>query len=394
MPRILYTTADASPQSGAFRSLLSMSQGIVARGYDPILALHSEARETSLLAFEGLKRAYFLDLPRARRGQRPGYWLRYAIQGTRSVYDLTRLIRKDRIALVHINEILDLYGGLAARIAGIPTVWHVRSDFSTMPALRYLLTTLVLRLATAVVAVSGSVRERMFRDLGKDRVTVVHDPGPDLSRFHPGIDGSPVRGELGIPDNALVVTLVAKLSERKGHRTLISAIPQVLATCPRAHFLLVGGELQGERYNAYARELRALTSQAAIVKHVTFTGFRTDIPQIMAASDVVTHCSVYPDPFPGVVLQGMAVGKPVIASKIGGPLEQIDDGISGVLVEPGDADALAREIVLLLSADERRNWMGHRAVERVRAAFTPECFFHALSCLYERLLGRAELKPG
>ena len=119
---------------------------------------------------------------------------------------------------------------------------------------------------------------------------------------------------------------------------------------------------------------------------VIFTGYRNDIPQVMAASDVVPFCSIGPDPFPGVVLQGMAVGKPVIASNIGGPKEQIEDGISGLLIEPRNPYALAEAICYLLKNKDERKRLGEAAAERVNSVFNSDIFLMKLANLYQRLV--------
>ena len=215
---------------------------------------------------------------------------------------------------------------------------------------------------------------------------MIHDPGPDPSKFHPGVDGISVRKEFGLDQDTFLVTLVAKLADRKGHETLIRAIPQVLAAFPDTYFMIVGGGLDGDHHREYARGLKSLPRELGVGEKVIFTGFRSDIPQIMAASDIITHCSTYPDPFPGVVLQGMALGKPVIASNLGGPREQIKDQVSGLLVEPGNPTALAEAICSLLEDEEKRASLGKAAASRAKSTFTSDLYFQKLSNLYERLI--------
>ncbi len=182
------------------------------------------------------------------------------------------------------------------------------------------------------------------------------------------------------------MVLVAKLSGRKGHETLIQAAPHVLAQFPGTRFMIVGGELEGAHHRSYANKLKALPRELGVQDKVIFTGYRPDIPQIMAAADIVVQGATYPDPFPGVVLQGMAVGKPVIASNLGGPAEQIENRVSGLLVEPGNPATLAETICCLLGDERKRRSLGRAAANRVQPMFTAELFFQKLSGLYERLL--------
>jgi glycosyltransferase involved in cell wall biosynthesis len=299
---------------------------------------------------------------------------------------LARLIQREQVAIVHVNEILDVYAGVAARVAGVPCVWHVRADLATVPRLRKALSKVVLELADKVVVVSRSVQRRVFQRREREKVFVMNDPGPDPSRFHTGITGSAIREELGIAREELVVGLIGKLVEVKGHAALLRAAPHVLRRFPHTCFLIVGGAVEGERNAEYASMLRGLPEELGIDGRVVFTGFRSDVPQIMAACDVITHCSIYPDPFPGVVLQGMALGKPVVASNLGGAKEQIQEGVSGLLVDPRDPWSLASAITSLLSSPGTRDALGKTAAEQVRTRFTPEIFLDNLTGLYRDLL--------
>jgi glycosyltransferase involved in cell wall biosynthesis len=387
-PMILYTTGDASPQSGAFRQVLEMSKHMGEWGFRSVLVL-SDASPRSLLEGSVSSSAiHFMSLPRPRMGRSVREYAGDAIQTARSIIRLSRLIRRQRVAVVHVNEIVDVYGALAARMSGVPCVWHLRADLSSAPPLvRAWLPRIALALATRVVAVSVSASEQTFRDLParNEKVSVIHNPGPDPSVFHADVDGSSVRRELGLADDALLVILVAKLSERKGHEEFIRAAPKVLASFPDTRFLIVGGELEGMHHRRYAHSLRLLPAELGVEDAVVFAGYRADVPQIMAAADIVTHCSTYPDPFPGVVLQAMAMGRAVIASDLGGPREQIEDGTSGVLIPPGDPSALADAICSLLADPDRRAALGEAAALRVASTFTADSFYRQLAHLYRQV---------
>jgi glycosyltransferase involved in cell wall biosynthesis len=388
-PKILYTSADASAQSGAFRCLLDMGVEIKNWGYRPLLALPEEPTSASLPEEARTLPLRVLPLPRPRRGRSAAQYAGEILQTAQSAYRLARIIRRERVALVHVNEILDVYGGIAARLAGVPCVWHVRADVSSWPSpLRRVLPRIVAALASEIVAVSDSVHQEVFRTQGIEtpKVSVIHDAGPEPAVFHVGVDGTAVRAELGVPPDGFLVVLVSKLVELKGHEVLIRAIPQVLDTFPQARFAIVGGELDGAHHRRYAERLRRLPAELDIGDVVTFTGYRDDVPRIMAAADVIAHCATHPDPFPGVVLQGMALGKAVIATDLGGAREQIEDGVSGALVPPGDPSALAEVICSLLKDPDERASLGRAAACRVIADFTSESFYRQLSHVYRRLI--------
>ena len=389
-PKVLYTSADADRQGGALRCLFDMGNEIGNWGYQPVFVLSDEQAGSSPADGSGSVRTYALPLPRPKRGRSVGSYLRDIVETVRSARRLARIIRREGVAVVHVNEILDVYGGIAARIAGVPCVWHVRADISSWPyPLRAVLPRIVAGLSSEIIAVSASVEEEVFRLQGLDtpKVSVIHDPGPDPAACRSDLNGAAFRREIGVSDRAGLVVLVAKLVEPKGHEVLIRAIPGVLASFPDAHFVIVGGELEGLHHQRYAARLRRLPIELGVGSAVSFTGYRSDIPQIMAAADVVTHCSTHPDPFPGVVLQGMALSKAVVASDIGGPREQIDDGLSGILVAPGNSAELGRAITDLLGDPARRVSLGHVAAARVRERFTSDGFYSRLAGAYDDVIG-------
>jgi glycosyltransferase involved in cell wall biosynthesis len=395
-PRILYTTADTSPQSGAFRSLLAMSSEIETWGYESVVVLPDTYRRATLPSRTEPSRLHIVPIPLIQRGRSVPQYAGDAATMLSSIRNLVGIIRRERVALVHANEILDVYAALAARIAGIPCVWHIRADLSSGPRMAaWLFPRIAVSLSTEIVVVSSSTYEHVFLRHGVEsrKVSVIHDPGPDPATFHRGVSGSTVRRELATDDDTNLVVLIAKLEEPKGHEVLIRAAPLVLASFPNTRFVIVGGDLVGEHHRRYAERLRDLPRRIGVQDAVIFTGYRSDVPEVMAAADVVTHCSTYPDPFPGVVLQGMALGKAVIASNLGGPREQIEDGVSGILVRPGDPPALAEAICSLLGNPTRRASLGDAAARRVTSAFSSVSFYGQLSQMYEHHLSSRRVLP-
>lgn len=379
-PKILYTTADASAQSGAFRSLIALSRGVRERGFHPVLVLHNDAQATPLLTERERRNAYFLPLPRLKRHQPFGYYVQCLSRSFQSAYRIARIVHEDEISIVHVNEITDTYGGLAAKVAGVPCVWHIRAHLEE-PWLAWLLPRTVQILASRIITVSSSVAEHMFARQGISlrKVSIIHNPGPDAEQFHPGVDGRPFRDEIDVADDASVVGMVGKLGARKGHDVLIRAAAQVLGSMPNTFFVIVGGKLRGRQHGAYAEQLVRLVGDLGLQDKVIFTGFRPDVPAIMAACDLLVHCSTYPDPLPGVVLQAMAMGKPVIATNLGGASEQV--GQAGVLVPPSDPEVLGEAIMALLAHKEKRETLGRMAAERA-ATVSDASFYDAVMSIY------------
>lgn len=253
-------------------------------------------------------------------------------------------------------------GALAGKIAQKPVIWH-QHDLLTPDhfswAHRRLAILLSNHLVNRVIANSKAVAEALVKGGGRaDHVRLVYNginPLPFESVAPAEIDT--LRRQLkleGIP----IVGVFSRLAPWKGQHVLLESLPYL----PEVHALLVGEAIFGER--AYATALRERSKALGVEDRVHFVGFRRDIPQLMRLSDVVVHTSVAPEPFGRVIVEGMLARRPVVATRAGGAVEIIEDEVSGILVPPGDAKALARVLKDLLADHERSRVLaeaGHAA---------------------------------
>ncbi|MFQ5569662.1 MAG: glycosyltransferase family 4 protein [Rhodothermales bacterium] len=239
---------------------------------------------------------------------------------------------------------------LAGRLARKPVLWHLH-DLLTPEHFSHTHRRLVVGLAnrwTARVITNSEASARAFIASGgqasnihvvylglrPERFTNVSSTAVEALRRAIGIDGGPI------------VSVFSRLAPWKGQHVLLEA----LADVPQVHALLIGQALFGEE--DYAASLHRLAEALGITGRVHFLGFRDDIPELLHLSDVVLHTSTAPEPFGRVVVEGMLAGRPVVATHAGGVLEIIEDGKTGILVEPGDAHALARALNHLLSSPD------------------------------------------
>ncbi|MDZ7266536.1 MAG: glycosyltransferase family 4 protein [candidate division KSB1 bacterium] len=394
--RLLYFSSFFVAQGGASLSLLKLIEIFNDHRFAAAAVLPREARPQVArlpLAPELTQRITYLTLDRiCRRLLNPFYLLRFLGRTMTSVLLLRRLLRQQQIDLVHANDLRDFHAPLAAWSCGIPVVWHLRASRPN-PLTRYPVATMMHLLATRIVAVSHCTARQMAlrRSFAQNKVTVIYNPGPYRERFHPGVSGAAVRQEFGLPADAPVITLIAKLSRRKGHRVLLQAIPLIRTQFARARFLIVGGELPG--HERYARELRHQAEPLVQQGVLIFTGERSDIPQLMAASDVIVQCSIYDDPFPGVVLEAMAIGKVVVAADAGGMPEQIRHGEDGLLFRRGDAEELARRVNQVLADPVLKRKLEQAAVTNLGSRFNFAKFVHEFRSLYETLAAGGSRQP-
>jgi glycosyltransferase involved in cell wall biosynthesis len=280
---------------------------------------------------------------------------------------IAKFARRNRIDVIHSNTIkAHIYGGLAARLAGVPLVWHIRDfvDDSYFPrdAVR-IFRSLARHLPSHVIGVSNSVMEKLRLDEGSGRSTVVFDGLSDQElapyvngKQHPD-PGAPVR-----------IGIVGRLAKWKGQHVFLEAAGKVLKAGHNAEFVIVGAPLFGEEN--YEEGLRRQARELGISSRVRFLGFIRDVPQVMRGLDILVHASITGEPFGQVITEGMAAGKPVIATRGGGVPEIITHDETGLLVPMGDSDALAAELISLLDNPGKCQRLAKAGHEHVRRNFT------------------------
>ena len=288
---------------------------------------------------------------------------------------LRRLIRERGVSVVHTHSSVDSWlAGVAAKSLGRPVV---RTRHVSIPIRRR--RALVYRLADRIITSGESVRSIVIAaGIAPERVVTI-SAGVDADRFHSGVSGKAVRGELGL-GGAPVVGLVANVRGSKGHNVFLEAAGSVLARVPGARFLIVG---DGVGFDEVARRVRDMGLDAS----VRLTGFRRDIPEVMAALDVLVLPSIRSEAIPQVIPQALAVGTPVVASTVGGSPELIRDGENGRLVPPGDARALADAIIALLREPERARAMARAGQAMVRERYTIDATMARTTAVYRELVG-------
>jgi glycosyltransferase involved in cell wall biosynthesis len=289
---------------------------------------------------------------------------------------LRRLVAIRGVALLHTHSSIDSWlATLAARSRHRPVV---RSRHVSIPVPRR--RALVYRLADRVLTSGDAIKAIVVR-AGVPEARVVSIPaGVDTARFHPGVSGKTLRDELGL--SGPVVGLVANVRGSKGHRYFLEAARTVLAARPEARFLVVG---DGVGLDDVRRRVRELGLERAVI----LTGFRRDIPEVMAALDVLVLPSVKSEATSQVIPQALAVGTPVVATAVGGIPEIVHDGENGLLAPPADAAALAGAILSLLADPERARAMARAGQSLVRGRYTVDAMMERTTAVYRELLGAA-----
>jgi glycosyltransferase involved in cell wall biosynthesis len=284
---------------------------------------------------------------------------------------LTRALRRRDVVHTHGHFAVNVLARTAGRLAGARVLSHMHIENAFRAgrgrAAQVALDNATARLCFSIVAVSDATRASLVRQgYPADRLVTVHN----------GIDAEPAEPKR-LADGPTILE-VARLAGVKGQRTLLEALAGVDATA-----VLVGRDL--ERGGAYEHELRAEADRLGVSGRVLFAGYREDVPALLAGCDVFCLPS-FAEGLPLVVLEAMAQGKPVVATAVGGTPELVVDGETGVLVPPGDVEALRRALAGVLADPERARAMGEAGRRRVREEFGARAAAQRILGLYERRL--------
>jgi glycosyltransferase involved in cell wall biosynthesis len=290
---------------------------------------------------------------------------------------LVRALVRFRPDLVHVHSRrgADIYGGLAASLAGVPAVLTRRVD-AVEPAW---LGRLKYKPYAAVVALSRAI-ESQLAAAGVDAARVVRIPSAvDTAYYRPDAAARPrLLAAFALPNDALIVGVVAQLIERKGHDALIAQLPELVRVEPKVRVLLFGrGPLEPK--------LRAQIAALGLGGHVTLAGFRADLPELLPGLDALAHAAVR-EGLGLALLEAASAGVPVVAYAAGGVPDVVVDGTTGLLVPVGHMAALCAALARLLAERVERARLGAAARAQAERHFGIDGLVDAHLTLYGRVL--------
>ncbi len=306
-----------------------------------------------------------------------------------SLFGVATYIKRNKITVIHGTEKPRdaLYGVMLGKITGAKSVIHMHVGYDDWLARSVKWS---LGQADAIVAISDFVKQSLVNaGYSAEKIHVVYN-ALDLAGWDPAVDGGSVRQELQIPAQAPVVGIVSRLFKWKGHSHLVEAMPRVLHAVPEARLVIVGEDdpRADPGSGSYRAQLEMRSEELGIKDNVLFTGFRTDVPRVMAALDVFAHPS-WEEPFGMVFLEAGAMRKPVVCWRSGGAPEVIVDGETGLLVERGNVPALANALITLLQDSALRARMGDAGRRRAAEVFTPQGMADSMLRVYQEVVGRS-----
>jgi glycosyltransferase involved in cell wall biosynthesis len=363
LPRVIHTIETAEP-GGAEKILVQVADGL-REEYDPVAVVLQEGWASSEFAK--------LNIPVTHMPLDRSFdlsWVRRMIS----------FIRENNIKLIHSHEFTtNAYALVAARLAGIPVICTIHGkNYYPDRLYRRIASRMTARYASEFVAVSEDLKNYLVANIGipGEQITVVHNGidtcDIDRSRF----DRHEIRQQLQIAQDAYVVIVVAALFEMKGHKDLITALLEPVIDSEKLCVLFVG---DGD----YRAALERQVSECNLVDKVRFLGFRSDIPALLAVSDLFILPS-YSEGLPVSVLEAMSAELPVIATDVGGLKEIIRDGDNAYLVPAANPQHLANKIGYCMDNRAVAAQVASQGRRDVTRRFSMDAMLGAYRGLYQR----------
>lgn len=285
------------------------------------------------------------------------------------------LVFRERVDLIHLNNgIGNVEAFLVSVLTRRPHVVHVHGLDKLGTVERFL-----FRRAKRVISISQAV-SRAITDYGVEPARLTTLPNPVVPVPMAPSDRSDVRERYCIPSDSMVVALFGRVVRWKGQLEFLRAAADAVAAIPGALIMIVGDAADGN--DEYSARVLAFVDSRRIRDRVIFTGFVDDVDAVYAAVDVVVHASIEPEPFGLVITEAMSHGIPVIASTLGAPVEIIEDGVTGFLVNPADTAALAESIGRLLRDPQLRSEIGARGRGHVLKTYAADRYARAMEEVY------------
>lgn len=361
--KVLHVEAGMHLYGGALQ-VVFLLRGLKARGVDSVLACPTG----SAIASEAAPHARVVEMKMSGDAD-------VGLTGR-----LRRLIRTERPDVVHLHSRRgsDLWGALAGKLEGVPVVLSRRVD---NPEAHFVVN-LKYRLYDEVVTISDGIRQVLLSEgVPPAKVHCVLS-AVDTERYQPDRSHlSWFRETFGVAESELTIGMVAQFIARKGHVTLLDALPEVLAQHPRLKIILFG---QGPLWAEIDARVKG---DQLLSKHVQLPGFRKDLDRILPCLDVLAH----PAHMEGLgvsLLQAAACGVPLVGGRAGGIPEIIQPGLNGELITPGDTAALVRELNKVLASADLRQRYGQAGRQWVVERFSIDAMVEGNLGVYQRAIAR------
>ena len=353
--------------SGAEKVLINVLSNIDKGKFQSVLCCPC-GKLAEQFSHNGIK-FYPCNIPVLKRTCNPFLWVYFLYRSIALTVTLVCIIRKEHVELIYANSFTAcLFCGLAARVSNTALIWHMH-DLIRQTRFNGLFISLAGKWADKVIATSNIMKNNLIEcGVSPGKIETVHN-GIDLNEYDRAkVSKNRFRDEIGADANTRLIGIVGQITPWKGQKDFLRAASMAKKELSHVRFLIVGDSHLGDN-ETYRHELGDLAAGLGLDEYVIFMGFREDIRNVIGSLDILVNAS-WSEPFGMTIIEAMALGVPVIATKAGGVVEIITDGVNGLLFTSGNAKQLAQALLNMLNNPFRAKDMVRNASGTVADRFS------------------------
>jgi glycosyltransferase involved in cell wall biosynthesis len=367
---------------GSSKVLLQAVTALKARGHKVCVVVSENGPLTDALELEGIETKIIrLGILRRRYLNALGLLNRVGVL-TRAFFALKKLCKQNQIDIIYTNTAPVIIGGILSKFTGIKNVWHLHEILEPSSFMHRFFGWLINATAQKVIVVSDAVYNNWAGRIDGGKMVKVYN-GFEASDIHVDVNVGanvnsnannikPLRGQLNLNDNTLIVGMVGRVNLIKGQFYFIQIAAAAKAAGLNCHFVMIGDAYKGYEY-LYPQLENQITT-LGLQNSITNLYYQPNAAALIQQLDVFVLPSIKPDSFPVVILEAMAAGKPIIATNQGGAQEQIDDCVTGFLVPVNDATIAVQKLGVLVSNPDMRTRMGQAGAKKLEEQFSLATF--------------------
>jgi len=367
-----------SDMYGSSKVLLQAVTALKARGHKVCVVVSEKGPLTEALELEGIETKIIrLGILRRRYFNALGLVNRAGVL-TRAFFALKKLCKQNQIDIIYTNTAPVIIGGILSKLTGIKNVWHLHEILEPSSFMHRFFGWMINATAQKVIVVSDAVYNNWAGRIAVSKMVKVYN-GFEASDVNVGVNvgandnaSAPLREQLNLNNNTVLVGMVGRVNLIKGQFYFIQIAAAAKAAGLNCHFVMIGDAYKGYEY--LYPQLDSQIAALGLQNTITNLYYQPNAVSLIQQLDIFILPSIKPDSFPVVILEAMAAGKPIIATKQGGAQEQIDDCVTGFLVPINDATIAAQKLGVLVNNPDMRTRMGQVGAKKLQEQFSLATF--------------------
>ena len=380
MKKVLYLHSGAELY-GADIVLLELIKGLDKSKFEPHVLLPNDGPLVDAFKEEGVD-VGVLEYPILRRKYfNPIGILQYVCKYRKYSQKIVDYCEYNQIDILHVNTSAVLEGCYIKKRTGLFVICHIHEILTSPKIVVRFIFKLISKYSDRIVCVSRAAEKNFMKISGakKEKMHVIYN-GVDNKKFNLNNDAAYLRKEFGVKGGEIVIGMIGRVNAWKGQKDFVKAMNGVFQRNNKVKAILVGGVFAGQEWRM--DELKRIIQESKFRDNFVVSDFRKDTPNLHSLFDVFVLPSTEPDPFPTVVLEAMASGKPGVGYNHGGICEMVDDGKNCLLAEPGNVDDLSVKIESLVKDSSARERIGKNNAKRQKSCFSVSDFVRKFQTIY------------